>query len=510
MNTLFSVLETATDVIVGVVVTGLAVVGINTPITPPSLTLLSTPPSIQLDESATISWNARNAVTCMSSDFDTKGAVSGNVVVFPPKTTTYTVTCSKVAEREFDSASFRDLRCLSGSRFCQRLNESGVKVPINSSGSQSRTQTTTKSVTVVVTPKSTAPTVTLTAEPNSIVAGKGQSILRWKSTNAEYCVSDLVNTLGAKAGNDTVSPETTTTYAVTCFGSGSSAKNTPGAPTSGTWQYQGQDISDMHAIFRGGTPTVDANSAYRGVPDCPVSNPAGKACSDFNACKMNTVNGFNVNSDIYVCVGGGGTQGTRAGTIPKTTASVTVNVLGGLPQCSDGVDNDNDGVKDAEDPQCRNGSGAGSGGGVGGGGVYDPNDNNEFPDPQCSDGIDNNNNGLVDFKGGDPACSSAFDVSEDVPEPAIFLTASGTLDNSNLVRKGNPAELTWGAKNVIADSCSLSGTNGDSFTLSGTSGKRSSSPLENEAIFTLSCLDLNEDPVSTSVTIKITFSIREN
>ena len=59
------------------------------------------------------------------------------------------------------------------------------------------------------------------------------------------------------------------------------------------------------------------------------------------------------------------------------------------PACSDGIDNDGDGLTDsAEDPGC-----------------FGPEDRQEYS--QCSDGIDNDNDGLTDF-GMDPGCFAPF------------------------------------------------------------------------------------------------------
>jgi hypothetical protein len=72
------------------------------------------------------------------------------------------------------------------------------------------------------------------------------------------------------------------------------------------------------------------------------------------------------------------------------------------PQCADGRDNDNDGKIDfPADPGC-----------------FAPNQDSEVDDcpngptcPQCADGIDNDGNGLIDFPA-DPGCSSASDTDE--------------------------------------------------------------------------------------------------
>jgi hypothetical protein len=74
---------------------------------------------------------------------------------------------------------------------------------------------------------------------------------------------------------------------------------------------------------------------------------------------------------------------------------------GPCPACSDGIDNDGDGLTDfPADPGC-----------------FDSMDNDEGPAPQCSDGIDNDGDGRIDWPY-DPGCSSAYDNNEaDHPQP---------------------------------------------------------------------------------------------
>jgi len=328
------------------------------------------------------------------------------------------------------------------------------------------------------------PSATITANPPTIKKGE-TSKLSWSSANAISCTGTGFSTLGDVLGKRDVSPSVTTTYPLVCYGQNTSTG-------AGTWQYRGQDISDMHAVFRGGTATVDANSAYRGVPDCPVSNPAGNACSGSGACKVNTVNGFIVNSDIYSCIASGSASSIQS----KANTSVTVFVDTDTepikkPQCSDGIDNDGDGKIDAADPECS--GGGGGAGGAGGAGT------SEFPSAslatQCSDGIDNNNVNGVDLD--DPACSSSGDNDEGIPPPANLSLSV----NRWLVLSGSSVVLTWNAENVKPGSCVLSGTNGDSW--SSASGVQPSSPLNAETTFTLSCTDYNGEPVSQSVKVRL-------
>jgi len=92
-----------------------------------------------------------------------------------------------------------------------------------------------------------------------------------------------------------------------------------------------------------------------------------------------------------------------------TTAPFTVSGSGcgtpPAPQCSDGIDNDGDGLTDfPDDPGCT-----------------DANDNDETNVPpevaECNDGIDNDGDGLTDFPA-DPGCSRGTD-NDETDQPAI-------------------------------------------------------------------------------------------
>ncbi len=78
------------------------------------------------------------------------------------------------------------------------------------------------------------------------------------------------------------------------------------------------------------------------------------------------------------------------------------------PQCSDGIDNDADGVDDSEDASCHTDLN------VSNGASYDPNHNDELnPKTQCQDGLDNDGDGLLDLQ--DPGCSGKQDNDERNP-----------------------------------------------------------------------------------------------
>lgn len=103
------------------------------------------------------------------------------------------------------------------------------------------------------------------------------------------------------------------------------------------------------------------------------------------------------------------------------SASLTVSGSGGatVAACSDGVDNDGDGLVDLSDPGCT-----------------DAQDSDEFnevtpPPAACSDGSDNDGDGLADLS--DPGCTDASDTdefNEPLPEcsDGIDNDGDGTID----------------------------------------------------------------------------------
>ena len=94
-------------------------------------------------------------------------------------------------------------------------------------------------------------------------------------------------------------------------------------------------------------------------------------------------------------------------------------------------------------------------------------------------------------------CANSVTVSA---PPSALLSLSPT---PFVAIPGEPVLLSWSAINVKADSCSISGDNGDFFTLSGASGTKTSSPLFGPATFTISCIDLAGDAVSETVNISV-------
>ncbi len=172
----------------------------------------------------------------------------------------------------------------------------------------------------------------------------------------------------------------------------------------------GQDVED--AIFQ-------VAPVYVGVvpSDVPTVDP-GLVTGDIQVCGTTTeADGTLIT--VYVDLQPVGTTTSAAGswcvTVPSLYAGQDVSataqasgevesglstppeeVLGvGVTFCSDGLDNDGDGLTDfPADPGCTS-----------------PTDLDETDVPECSDGLDNDGDGLVDFPN-DPGCSSYLDATE--------------------------------------------------------------------------------------------------
>ncbi|MEO8843982.1 MAG: hypothetical protein ABI591_27940 [Kofleriaceae bacterium] len=129
------------------------------------------------------------------------------------------------------------------------------------------------------------------------------------------------------------------------------------------------------------------------------------------------------------------------------------NAKSGTPECSDGIDNDGDGLVDfPDDPGCESANGSDEGhlqwpqcsdgrDNDGDGKIdfpYDPGclapqqdtETDDCPDgpncPQCSNGKDDDNNGVTDFPN-DPGCTSAADNDEFTDNPAACATGTAPL-----------------------------------------------------------------------------------
>lgn len=144
-----------------------------------TLNFSGNPLNITDAQDSTLTWDSTNATHCLASgSWSGSKSLDGNQVVSPNATSTYTLACG------------------------------------NSSG------TSTKSVTINVTPTSTpvAPTLNFVADPLSILSGSSTS-LTWSSANTNFCLASNAWT-GSKSlsGSLSVSPSATSTYTLACGG----------------------------------------------------------------------------------------------------------------------------------------------------------------------------------------------------------------------------------------------------------------------------------------------------
>ncbi len=313
-------------------------------------------------------------------------------------------------------------------------------------------------------------TVTLTAAPQTMTLPTNQTILTWTTTGSPDSCSAFGSWTGVKdpAGNsETMSnlAQGTYSYQILCQKAGSyNAMDTvnvtvnAGAPgvsgsltispnictinngastcnvTGATWTTTG---ATSPAVINGTTSAIISTLANNATPlqvtvSYPSttfylkdgsttldSKPAFANCGpgsawDGAACNTSSVVNGVCSASHFFCTAG--TSSNNSGTGPWTWECVgsgggrtdycSESVSGGLPQCSDKIDNDGDGLADTDDPGCyppTNNMSTGS---------YDPNDNDERDsilggNPQCSDTIDNDGDTLIDED--DPGCHTDKD-----------------------------------------------------------------------------------------------------
>jgi LPXTG-motif cell wall-anchored protein len=120
-------------------------------------------------------------------------------------------------------------------------------------------------------------------------------------------------------------------------------------------------------------------------------------------------------------------------------AEVTPDACAAAPECSDGVDNDGDGVIDADDPGCHTDGDATNPA------SYDPNDDSEA-DTECSDGVDNDGDGVIDAD--DPGCHTDGDATNPAsydPSDDDESNARGPAQAAELPKTGSDGQLPAGA-----------------------------------------------------------------
>lgn len=436
------------------------------PPTAPSATITASPTMVTKGDSSLVSWSSSGATTCRGTNFSTGGATKGSVSVTPTKNTTYSITCdgqvfsSTPGTWQYVGPDITDLWCTQTPGNYSNFYTDN-QCPGNSDPSgQSCTGSETCAVNNWQTKGNTG------ADPKTLYCNLKSDVYRCNGGSAPKTYSDSITI---------------------------SMNRTPNAPVI-TGPVSGEPDTSYTFSFRATDPDGD-KIRYR--VDWDSNRSADQILPASGHVNSNTLlDALRSWASVGTYTFRAKTQDSHGALSGWTSHVITLGTDAPTPQCSDGIDNDGDGLIDEDDFGC---SGVGGGGGPG----YDPNDNSESPNPQCSDGIDNNGNGLIDYPN-DLTCSSLLDNNEEALPPAAL-----SLSAPSLTQPDTAVTLTWSATNAKAGSCSLFGTNGDSWTLSGTSGSQTSSTLASETIFTLSCTDLNGDPVSTAVTVTLVPSFEE-
>ncbi len=223
----------------------------------PTVDLSVSPTSVTVGSTAVLSWTSQNANSCEATmGWNGSRARSGSENVSPATTTVYMVTCTNQYGSTSDTAtltvhsmptqpglafSVSPMTINYGSSTMMTWSSVGTTNCFASggwTGSRSVSGTLTISpatttaygltctgsggsihgtTTVTVVPPA-QPTVTLSSNPASILAG-ATSTLTWASTNATSCDA-RGGWNGGKilSGSQTISPATTTTYVLTCTG----------------------------------------------------------------------------------------------------------------------------------------------------------------------------------------------------------------------------------------------------------------------------------------------------
>ncbi len=186
----------------------------------PTASLSVSPATIDQGQSAILGWNSTDATSC-SAGWTTSTATSGFASVSPDATTTYAISCTGDGGSASDSVT----------------------------------------VTVNEPPPAPAPTVNLSASPATIDQGLSAT-LSWTSTDATSCTASWT-TSSATSGFASVSPDATTTYAITCTGDGGSASdsvtitvNEPPVVAAPTLNL----AASPSTVSRGGTITLSWSS----------------------------------------------------------------------------------------------------------------------------------------------------------------------------------------------------------------------------------------------------------
>lgn len=333
-----------------------------------------------------------------------------------------------------------------------------------------------RTATATFTARNCAPSVTLTASPRTIPDG-GSSTLAWSSNNVTSCVGvgPGFSTGNRVSGNDPVSPTITTTYRINCNGPAGEATDSVQVvvradliPTTIT--LPASVSVGNPAIFTARSRNVGGTGAPSHKTRFCIDNPnclttsagqlavrqvSGLAPGVFSPVLSGTWNSPTPGVHrVYFCTDiddevaeGGPNEG-----VASNCTSAEFNTSSLPPpsprQCSDGMDNDNDGRTDfGQDPGCES---------------ADDDDETDNCSPntgdQCESAPNNNcvppqtNQGFVQCDG---SCSAQVPPNSQCEAPIISCSGGPCID---IINKGSQCVIEFTVEN--ADSCVITGPGG--------------------------------------------------
>ncbi|MCX6755838.1 MAG: hypothetical protein NTX85_00645 [Candidatus Nomurabacteria bacterium] len=390
----------------------------------------------------TLSWSSTNATSCTPDWKNTNIDTSGNETFHITATKKFSITCSNniIAGVQDYKVSTTVVVATWKDKVTQCNDEidndhDGLiddKDPAcHSDGDVNNTNSYTEGWdNEEIGEKDFTPNVTLSATPSSLPKTGGTAVFKFVASNVKSCIGSwnpnvrLQNTNIEKEWPITSSPQNisaTRTFIVVCtngvINTSATATVGVGGDGSGGAGGTGSNIPNVTLVANpefvqnaGDSTTLNWESdGVRCTPNWTTSNnlPTGSENVVVNRPKTFSITCFDKALNDPVAA-------------KKNTVSVDVIIPGwtnNVTQCSDGIDNDGDGLIDNKDPACHTDS------------IvilndpditYNPVLNTEskmattverVSVPECSDNNDNDGDGLQDK--GDPACHDDGDVSND-------------------------------------------------------------------------------------------------
>ncbi len=268
------------------------------------------------------------------------------------------------------------------------------------------------------------PFVTATATPGTIKIGE-TSVISWTSTKTTSCNSGIGNSTQVEGSFTTPKLTKDRSYVIVCTGPAGTISSTVNVNVVNDGSTTSPNITITavpSTIKSGGTSTVSWTSERATACTVDVNNVAEGKTGSFTTPSLTKSTSYTV-----TCTGPGGTK----------SENIFIIISDGIPnaQCSDGKDNNNNGLIDIADPNCHEGGVLN--------GKYLPTHYSESVTPfstatECSDGKDNNGDGKIDVA--DPNCHEGGVItgayvpthySESVSPLSTKGECSDGIDNNN-------------------------------------------------------------------------------